>query len=128
MHGGYREIQSPPKRYAIVDLAVLTALCGFASIDAFQEAHRQWVDTGAQTSTRDECWSTSLAVGNPDYLERVQSALRGRASHRRVSGGKGDYSLRESQQPYWAQFGPEKALLSPHNTRFWRQSDNATSI
>jgi putative transposase len=30
LHSGYREIQRPPKRYAIIDLRELTALCGFA--------------------------------------------------------------------------------------------------
>lgn len=40
---GYREIQSPPQRYAIIDLAELSSLCGFKDVERFQEAHRQWV-------------------------------------------------------------------------------------
>ena len=40
-HSGYREIQEPPERYAIIDLRGLIALCGFAEMADFQRAHRQ---------------------------------------------------------------------------------------
>ncbi len=39
---GYREIQTPPKRYGIVDLGELNSLCGFSELAEFQKAHRQW--------------------------------------------------------------------------------------
>jgi REP element-mobilizing transposase RayT len=44
VHSGYREIQRPPKRYAIIDLRELTTLCGFADSGDFQSEHRQWVE------------------------------------------------------------------------------------
>ncbi|HSF57066.1 MAG TPA: transposase, partial [Candidatus Binatia bacterium] len=43
-HSGYREIQEPPKRYAVIDLEGLAALCGFTDLRDFQRAHRQWVE------------------------------------------------------------------------------------
>jgi REP-associated tyrosine transposase len=43
-HGGYREIQDPPERYALLDLQELTALRGFAKVGDFQKAHRQWIE------------------------------------------------------------------------------------
>jgi putative transposase len=43
-HSGYREIQEPPERYAIIDLRGLMALCGFAEVADFQLAHRQWIE------------------------------------------------------------------------------------
>ena len=33
---GYHEIQQPPKRYAVIDLAGLVALCGFSKLADFQ--------------------------------------------------------------------------------------------
>jgi hypothetical protein len=43
-HSGYRKIQDPPKRYAIIDFRELTALCGFTDVRDLQRAHRQWVE------------------------------------------------------------------------------------
>jgi len=34
---GYREIQHPPERYAILDLRALTVMCGFAGLGIFNE-------------------------------------------------------------------------------------------
>jgi hypothetical protein len=34
-HGGYREIQNPPKRYGIIDLRELSSLCGFNRVTDF---------------------------------------------------------------------------------------------
>jgi len=39
VHGGYREIQNPRERYALIDLPEVSALCGFAKVDDFQRAH-----------------------------------------------------------------------------------------
>lgn len=56
LHSGYREIQAPPERYAIVDLAALSALTGCSTVAEFQKAHREWVDEalGAGMGARDE--------------------------------------------------------------------------
>jgi hypothetical protein len=37
-HSGYHEIQQPPKRYAVIDLHRLVALCGFSKLADFQQA------------------------------------------------------------------------------------------
>ena len=36
LHGGYREIQEPPNRYAVIDLKGLAALCGFTDLGLFK--------------------------------------------------------------------------------------------
>jgi len=41
---GYRELQAPPTRYAILNVAAVSELCGFNDIASFQVAHRQWVE------------------------------------------------------------------------------------
>jgi REP element-mobilizing transposase RayT len=40
---GFKEIQKPPKRYAIIDLQSLSELNGFEDLRDFQRAHRHWV-------------------------------------------------------------------------------------
>ncbi len=40
-HGGYREIQQPPKRYRIIDIPALMELGGFNDIATMQQQHRQ---------------------------------------------------------------------------------------
>lgn len=126
-HGGYREIQTPPHRYRIVDLPVLSTLCGFDSIEAFQDAHRKWVEVAlsAGKGRRDERWSTALAVGTSTYLAHIQSALGSRASRRQISDVDGDFSLQEAAMPYSPQMGLKKSPLSANNTHFWRDSADA---
>jgi putative transposase len=43
-HGGYREIQQPPKRYRIIDIPALMDLGGFNSIATMQQQLRQWLN------------------------------------------------------------------------------------
>src|SRR6185295_15199214 len=73
MHGGYREIQSPPRRYQLIDLEQLSQLCGFAVVAHFQRMHRQWVADAlaAHALQRESCWSEAVAVGGKEYAERM---------------------------------------------------------
>jgi putative transposase len=43
-HSGYRQIQAPAERYAVIDLVALSALSGYADVPEFQKAHREWVE------------------------------------------------------------------------------------
>ena len=85
VNGGYRDIQQPPKRYVLIDLPALLALCGFSKLAEFQQSHRQWVDEalhGALGATRDERWTEALAVGSQAFGEKVKSELGPKALHR----------------------------------------------
>ncbi len=77
VHSGYREIQRPPKRYAIIDLRELTGLCGFADSGDFQLAHRQWVEQTLERgrTVREDRWSEAIAVGSLAFVESVKSEL-----------------------------------------------------
>jgi putative transposase len=120
-HGGYQEIQAPPKRYTIIDLALLSALSGCANVLAFQAAHRQWVEDAlrAGIGARDERWSEALAVGSQAYLDRIKAALAGRASHRQIAEADGIYTLREPAVSYTLRFEGGKGPLRPYNTHLW---------
>ena len=128
-HGGYREIQAPPKRYAIIDLRVLSELIGCANVAQFQIAHREWVDDAlrAGIAGRDERWSQSLAVGSQAYLDKVKAALGGRATHRQIAEADGMHALRESVIAYTPQFEGKNSPPRLNNTHFWSDSFNATN-
>jgi len=65
-HSCYHQIQNPPSRYRIIDLAAIAELCGFFSTQELQQTHRHWV-SGAlaeDRAVRQALWSESIAVGS----------------------------------------------------------------
>ncbi len=109
--GGYREIQSPPQRYAIIDLPALTALLGLKSVEQLQAAHAQWVAEAlrAGRAQREPIWSESLAVGRREFVERVQGELGLTAQYREVVADGQAHVLREPPAVYSAHVGGERA-------------------
>ena len=126
-HSGYREIQKPPERYAVVDLRELTALCGFANLENFQRAHRQWVEQALEVgpTLRDDRWSEAIAVGSLGFLEILKAELGGKALHRTVEHSDGAYTLREPGDAYNGDFGTKSEPLRLENTFFWNENPAA---
>jgi putative transposase len=120
-HGRYGEIQQPPERFRLIDLAVLTKLCGFTNIKDFQAAHRQWVETApiSGAATRDERWSESIAVGSEQFVENVKAELGVTVRHRNITAQDETYALREPHWPYDTVFEDDIEALSQDNTHFW---------
>ena len=123
-HSGYREIQEPSKRYAVIDLEGLAALCGFADLREFQRAHREWVEQalGNGCAPRDDRWSEAIAVGSLSFLERVKSDLGIKAVHRDVLKTDGTYALHEPSEAYTRNLTGENEALSSENTLLWNES------
>jgi putative transposase len=48
VYSGFYEVQQSPKRYRLIDLPTLLALCGFSKQVDFQQARRQWVEQALQ--------------------------------------------------------------------------------
>lgn len=113
-HAGYNEIQRPPERYGIIDLPCLAALCGFASVETLQSAHRSWVDAAMNQPAigRDACWTEAVAVGTLSFVTRVKQELGPRAAHRDVAADGMTHVLREPPSPYNAVFRGENRVLS----------------
>lgn len=126
--GGYREIQNPRERYALIDLTALTALCGFRDIEAFQQAHRLWVREALRQDAmkRDERWSESLAVGSQAFVESVKRELALKARHRAIEAADGSYALKQPQFPYTGHFDLKSGALRLKNTVFWGENIAAT--
>jgi putative transposase len=123
VHSGYREIQKPPKRYAITDLRELTALCGFTELEDLQRAHAGWGEQALSGhNVRDDRWSEAIAVGSLRFVEGVKSQLRSRAIHRSVESADGAYAFREQGEAYNAVFGGESEPLRIENSFFWSEN------
>lgn len=95
-----REIQNPPQLYGIIDLRELSSLCGFGHVATFQQAHRRWVDDSLahEAMAREGRWSEAIAVGNLNFVEKVQNELGYKAAHREVIESGGTYELREQNE------------------------------
>jgi hypothetical protein len=120
-HSGYREIQEPPKRYAIIGLKGLSDLCGFGEVGEFRRAHREWFQNALKNgpTTRDDRWSESIAVGSLDFVEKVKSDLGMKATHREFEPVGDAYALRESGEAYGRGFTGQNDSLRPENTFPW---------
>jgi REP element-mobilizing transposase RayT len=114
--GGYREIQNPPRRYALIDLKALMDLCGFDSVPALQAAHRQWIEEALNHHARgrDAYWSEALAVGSESFVTAIQQSLGMRAKYRSPERTADErYALRQTLVAYNAVFSAEKPLSRP---------------
>ncbi len=129
-HSGYREIQNRPKRYGIIDLRQLSALCGFSEVADFQRAHRDWVDEALKHEmvARESRWSEAVAVGSLSFVNTVKSELGFKAAHREVIEQGETYVLREESEAYRSNFAGENEVLSSETARFWDENpeDKAT--
>lgn len=113
-HGGYREIQTPPKRYRLIDTERLMLLLGFTDLQRMRAAHRQWVREALQGGRhkRERQWTEAVAVGQREFVATMQRDLYLRCPGRRIEEQDGDSRLGESPAPYRSVFGPEKRRLS----------------
>lgn len=84
-HCGYHEIQQPRVRYRIIDQASLLSLTQLASAEMLRALHRAWI-TDELKHDRARCraarWTEGLAVGQREFIERLQVDFGYRA-HRR---------------------------------------------
>ncbi|UCB55102.1 MAG: transposase [Thiotrichales bacterium] len=103
---GYYEIQYPSPRYKVIDEKVLLELSGVNSVEHYREIRRDRVEaeTGDEYSTRDENWSSSLAVGSAGYIDSVKSSLGVSSRYRNKREGDNLWVLRELANPYRGYF------------------------
>jgi putative transposase len=103
--GGYREIQAPPQRYAIVDLPALMSLLGMRDLPQLQAAHARWVEEALRAGNlrRDPVWTEGLAVGGRGFVEGVQAALGIKARYREIADMADTCVLREPAVAYAVQ-------------------------
>ena len=122
-HGGYNEIQYPPRSYGLMNREKLIAGCGLGSNTQLRKCHREWVEeaTICDGSTRQPQWSESLAVGSEGFVLEVLDKLPLRAKGRKVREVGDGYAPRSLRATYSAHFGPENRLLSVENGFLWNE-------
>ncbi len=99
---GFREIQTPPKRYSLIDVKAVINLLGLGSLEQLQRSHRQWVnemcDSGGHG--REAAWTESIAVGSRVFVEAVQQSLGPKTRYRQVVVTPGMCALKELPANY----------------------------
>lgn len=123
-YGGYVEIQSPRRRYALIDYEGLKEILNFKTIDELAEAHRGWVEEAVIKGDlqRDSKWTESIAVGSEMFVQTTKEKLGIKVKGRDVYGTDGSYALREDVASYKPLFGHEKMVLSPENGYIWNDT------
>ena len=120
---GYREIQKPPKRYAVIDRQTLIESCGFTDVNEFQRAHHRWIEEAlASALTRAAHWSEAIAVGGITFVEQVQNELGVKARYHSIERGEPTSILREPSAPYDGNFAGENDALRLENTVVWDEN------
>ena len=107
---GYREIQSPPSRYRVIDLKALTEALGLEDVEQLRDCHRHWVEgsLGSGAIARDDRWTGSLAVGSETFVQQIQQQMGLEARSRAIQSDGNAAYLREPAAAYRVVFGPEK--------------------
>jgi putative transposase len=83
---GFREIQSPPDRYRIIDRLALCTLTNRPDDGSLRAAHKHWVESSLceNVPQRESIWTESVAVGSSNFVGDIKSLLGARAYHRPI--------------------------------------------
>jgi putative transposase len=101
----------------------LSELSGYETFDAFQTAHRKWVDEALISceNKRESRWAESIAIGSNKFVNKILSQLGSRAKGRRILEVGQAFQIREKIEPYNSLFDGEKCDIAPGNAYNWRQ-------
>lgn len=99
---GYCEIQSPAKRYRIIDQQRLIKLLGMTDFEHLQQLLVDQVDTLLESSVleREPAWSDGIAVGSQAYINHVKNALGLSGKYRHTVEESGSHALMEHPANY----------------------------
>ena len=83
---GYREIQKPRRKYALIACERLHKLSGCDSYGQFTEAHRKWVASFLEDGNcvHEGKWTQRIAVGTQKFVENTRKKFGIRANGRQV--------------------------------------------
>ena len=118
---GYREIQEPRRKCALIAYERLMELAGFDAYNQLRTAHRDWANDslGQGRSIRDSKWSRSIAVGSEHFVHKTKKELGARAKGRVVLESAEAFQLREPGVSYLVDFDPKKNDNGAENGYFW---------
>lgn len=119
---GYNELQKPRRKNVLIDYEKVRALTGFDTFDAFQTAHRNWIDSAVNVDNtkRKQRWTESIAVGSKTFINDILSQLEFRINGRKIEKGQTS-QIREEIQPYNSLFEAKNSNIALENTIHWQQ-------
>jgi putative transposase len=117
---GYREIQHPRRKCALIAYERLWELVGFDTYDQFRAVHRDWVNgsLGQGTSMRDSMWTRSITVGSERFVHRTKKEFGARAKGRVIVEAGEAFNLREPGVSYLVGFGSKNDFIGAENEYF----------
>jgi putative transposase len=106
-YGGYAEIQSPRKRYALIDYDGLKNILNFKTMGQLAVDYRGSVEVALTShgNQRDRRWTESIAVGSEQFVQSTKERLGVKARGREVIAADGSSELQEEGTSYktlWA--------------------------
>ena len=121
---GYREIQKPRRKCALIAYERLKELAGIDTYSQFQAVHRDWLNEflGQGRSAYDSKWTRSIAVGSERFVHRTRKELGTRAKGRMVLKSEEAFHLRESGVSYHTHFGFKNGDIGDENGYFWNNN------
>ena len=124
-HGGYNEIQSPRRKYILIDYQTLMRLTGFEAYEKFQVAHRRWVQAAVDKANliRKSHWTESIAVGSETFVAAVKKQMHHLAIGRLIRSSTEFCELRDPEASYIGHFKAQKGDIGLKNTLLWNESD-----
>jgi len=74
---GYNVIQTPLKRYRIIDTNTLMKLFEINNYKHFKEVHKSWVESRLKQCgiKREAHWTNCLAIGEENYIIKIKNQL-----------------------------------------------------
>ncbi|MAF84322.1 MAG: transposase [Gammaproteobacteria bacterium] len=99
---GYKEIQSPPTRYRIIDQQRLLQLTRHKHWQEFSRSHERWICENLKNpdKPREPQWTECIAVGNKAYVQKVQTQLGALVKQRSTKEVGVDWMLKEPRDTY----------------------------
>jgi|APSaa5957512622_1039677.scaffolds.fasta_scaffold80425_1 putative transposase len=112
---GHDELVGSRKRYRILDIGRLLQSLGVSSEEALRRYYTEAIEarTEAESRQRESHWTTSLAVGSEDFVNRTKEEYKRRWTFdlRRMSGAHDNvWTIREDRSSYNATSPPPEGL------------------
>ena len=118
---GYKEIQDPRRKCALIAYERLMELVGFDTYNQLQTAHRDWVNDSLVQgrSVYDSKWTRSIAVRSEHFVHKTKKELSARAKGRVVLKSAEAFQLREPGVSYLIDFDPKNNDIGAEKGYFW---------
>jgi REP element-mobilizing transposase RayT len=117
---GFYEIAYPKRRYSIIDFDSLMEFCNIHSIEELQKHQELHVQDAIEKKclSRESKWTEAIAIGSPEFLEKIKNQMDIKAKSRSILKSEDDYLLLDQQIPYNDVFDAKNMHLSLKNDHF----------